>query len=73
MTKIFFVRHAQPDHMWDDDRTRPLTTEGKADSEIVLDFLKDKKIDAFYSSPYKRSFDTISDTAVFFGKEIITD
>ena len=73
MTKIFFVRHAQPDHMWDDDRTRPLTAEGKADSEIVLDFLKDKTIDVFYSSPYKRSFDTISDTAVFFGKEIITD
>lgn len=73
MTKIYFVRHAQPEHMWEDDRTRPLTAEGRQDSEIVLDFLKDKKIDVFYSSPYKRSFDTIADTAAFYGKEIITD
>lgn len=73
MTKVFFVRHAQPEHNWKDDRTRPLTREGKADSKIVLDFLKDKKIDAFYCSPYKRSMDTISDTADFFGMEIITD
>lgn len=73
MTRVFFVRHAQPEHNWKDDRTRPLTREGKADSKIVLDFLKDKKIDAFYCSPYKRSMDTISDTADFFGMEIITD
>lgn len=45
----------------------------KVDSKIVLDFLKDKKIDAFYCSPYKRSMDTISDTADFFRMEIITD
>lgn len=73
MTKVFFVRHAQPEHNWEDDRTRPLTTEGKADSKIVLDFLKDKNVDVFYCSPYKRSLDTISDTADFFGKEIVTD
>ena len=35
--------------------------------------MKDKKIDAFYCSPYKRSMDTIADAAAFFGKEIITD
>jgi len=56
-----------------EDRTRPLTKEGKKDSAIVLEFLKDKKIDVFYCSPYKRSMDTIADTATFFGKEIITD
>ena len=55
MTKVYFVRHAQPEHDWEEDRTRPLTEEGKKDSEIVLEFLKDKKIDAFYCSPYKRS------------------
>ncbi|MCM1253553.1 MAG: histidine phosphatase family protein [Clostridium sp.] len=59
--------------MWEDDRTRPLTAEGKQDAGIVLDFLKDKEIDVFYSSPYKRSFDTIADTAAFYGKEIRTD
>lgn len=33
MTKVYFVRHAQPDFGWEDDRTRPLTTEGKEDSK----------------------------------------
>ena len=35
--------------------------------------MKDKKIDAFYCSPYKRSMDTIAEAAAFFTKEIITD
>ena len=73
MTKIYFVRHAQPEHAGEDDRTRPLTGEGRRDSAIVFEFLKDKHIDAFYSSPYKRSMDTIADSADFFGKDIITD
>ena len=73
MIKIYFVRHAQPEHAWEDDRTRPLTGEGRRDSAIVFEFLKDKHIDAFYSSPYKRSVDTIADSADFFGKDIITD
>jgi hypothetical protein len=73
MTKIYFVRHAQPEHAWEDDRTRQLTGEGRRDSAIVFEFLKDKHIDAFYSSPYKRSVDTIADSADFFGKDIITD
>lgn len=73
VTKIYFVRHAQPDHMLEDDRIRPLTAEGKQDSKIVLEFFKDKEIDMFFSSPYKRSFDTIADTAAFYGKEIMTD
>lgn len=73
MTKVYFVRHAQPDHTWKDDRSRPLTTEGKEDSKIVLDALKDKNIDVFYCSPYKRSMDTIADCASYFRKEIITD
>ena len=73
MTRVYFVRHAQPEHEWEEDRTRPLTEEGKKDSAIVLEFLKDKKIDAFYCSPYKRSMDTIEEAADFFTKEIITD
>ena len=43
MTKVFFVRHAQPLHAHNDDRTRPLTDEGVKDTFIVLDTLKDKK------------------------------
>ena len=67
------MSHAQPEHAWDDDRTRPLTAEGKADSKIVLDVLQDKNIDVFYCSPYKRSIDTIADAAAYFGRKIITD
>lgn len=73
MTRIYFVRHAQPEHSHEDDRTRPLTEEGSADSRLVLETLKDKRIDAFYSSPYKRSVDTIKGTAEHFGMEIVTD
>ena len=73
MTKVYFVRHAQPDFAWEDDRTRPLTAEGKVDSAVVAEFLKDKQIDVFYCSPYLRSMDTIADTAQYYGKEIITD
>lgn len=73
MTRVYFVRHAQPDHAWRDDRTRPLTEEGRKDAAIVLDFLKDKKIDALYCSPYRRSMDTVAGAAAFFKKEIVTD
>ena len=73
MTRVYFVRHAQPEHAWEDDRTRPLTDEGMRDAQIVLEFLKDKQVDVFYSSPYKRSVDTIAETATYFRKEILTD
>lgn len=73
MTKVYFVRHAQPEHDWQEDRTRPLTPEGQADARAVLEFLKDKDIDAFYCSPYRRSLDTIGETAAFYGKEIHMD
>ncbi len=74
MTIVYFIRHAQPDHSWTaDDCTRPLTIEGQQDSKIVYEFLKDKNVDAFYCSPYKRSIDTIKDSAAFHKKEIIFD
>ncbi len=73
MTKVYFVRHAQPDFSWKDDMTRPLTEEGKKDVKVVLECLKDKQIDVFYCSPYKRSIDTIAETAEYYGKEIIID
>lgn len=48
MTKVYFVRHAQPEHDWEEDRTRPLTREGKVDSGIVVEFLKDNKRHLFF-------------------------
>lgn len=73
MTRIYFVRHAQPEHNYADDRTRPLTPEGIVDAKIVLELLKDKKIDEFYCSPYLRSISTIKETADFYKKRIHID
>ena len=73
MTRVYFVRHAEPVHAHADDRTRPLTAEGLEDRKIVLETLKDKEIDAFYCSPYVRSMATIEEVAKAFGMEIHTD
>ena len=71
-TSIIFVRHAQAQY-GEDDRTRPLTEEGLRNRAIVLETLKDRQIDRFLSSPYKRSIDTIQPAADFFNMPIETD
>ena len=72
-TTVIFVRHAQSVHPWQDDRTRPLTDEGLLDRAVVLDTVRNRHIDAFLSSPYRRSIDTIQPAADYFGMKIITD
>lgn len=59
MTKIYFVRHAKPDFKVKEDLIRPLTQEGVDDCKKVTKFLLDKNITRIFSSPYKRSIDTI--------------
>lgn len=73
MTIVYFVRHAEPRHAWEDDRTRPLTDEGLKDAENVTEFFKTRKIDNFFCSPYKRSIQTIEAAAGYFNKEIVID
>jgi 2,3-bisphosphoglycerate-dependent phosphoglycerate mutase len=73
MTSVFFVRHAQSDYKWEDDRTRPLTALGMGDAPKVTEVLKDYRIDAFYCSPYKRSLDTVADCAKSRGMKIKAD
>lgn len=73
LTKVYFVRHAQPVHSHQEDRTRPLSQEGKRDTALVTELLRDKKIDAFYCSPYLRSLDTIRDAAEEYGLPIHQD
>ena len=73
MTRLFFVRHAQPQHSWKDDRTRPLTAEGMQDTNKVLEFFRNVPLDIVYSSPYRRSVDTIKSAAEYWQKEIHTD
>ncbi len=73
MTRIYFVRHAQPDKSVKDDRNRPLTEKGLNDAALVYDILKDKEIDIAICSPYKRSLDTIKVFTESQSLEIHTD
>ena len=73
MTTIYFVRHCKPDGTITDDRNRPLTDEGLEDAIKVAEILKDKNIDVFVSSPYKRSYDSIRKAADSYGMTIQTD
>ena len=72
ITTVYFVRHAQPIFNAD-DRTRPLSDDGMKDTEFVADTLKNKPINAFFCSPYRRSIDTIRKAAEDHGMEIHTD
>lgn len=70
MTTVYFVRHAQPNHANHDDMSRELTEKGLADSKLVTKFLSDKNVDGAFSSPYKRSVDTIRNFTDSKGLEI---
>ncbi|MFR8003415.1 MAG: histidine phosphatase family protein [Hydrogeniiclostridium sp.] len=70
MTIIYFVRHAESDSSVHDPILRPLTEKGLRDRALVTNFLLDKNIDCAFSSPYKRSIDTIADFADRKGIEI---
>ena len=59
MTKIFFVRHAQSDLSVKDDKMRPLTEKGMADSCKVSEILAKENIAQLFSSPFKRAVDTL--------------
>jgi len=73
MTRIYFVRHAEPNYNNHDDMTRELTEKGWADRKRVTAFLTNKNITKLYSSPYKRAVDTIGDFAEVSGLDIATD
>lgn len=60
MTKVYFVRHCEPNYNNRDGVSRELTTKGMADRELVTQFLSDKNITVVLSSPYKRAVDTVA-------------
>ena len=70
MTKIYFVRHAEPDYSNHDDRTRELSRKGLIDREFVTEFLSDKQIDIVISSPFKWAVDTIKPFSEKYGFDI---
>ncbi len=63
ITKVYFVRHAQPNYNNHDDVLRELTEKGLNDRKYVTEFLSDKQVTVVLSSPYKRSIDTVADFA----------
>ncbi|WP_027206322.1 histidine phosphatase family protein [Butyrivibrio fibrisolvens] len=63
MTKVFFVRHAEPNYDNHDDRSRELSPRGMEARKKVTSFLADKNIDIVISSPFKRAVDTVQDFA----------
>ncbi len=73
MAKVYFVLHAQPKSSKMAEKMCPLSREGIRSSGKVLNFFKGLPIDYIYSSPYKRSVQTISSTAKHFNKNIIID
>ncbi len=73
MTKIYFVRHSEPDKTVMDDRNRPLSEAGHEGTVFVYETLKDKGIDVAICSPYKRSIDTIKQLTDALGISIQTD
>jgi 2,3-bisphosphoglycerate-dependent phosphoglycerate mutase len=66
MTSIYFVRHAEPVHSWKEDKSRPLSEEGLKDRYEALNVFMNLNIEVIYSSPYKRSFDTVYPIADYF-------
>lgn len=59
VTKVYFIRHAEPDFDHYNDYERGLSDKGKQDRYLVSSFLKDKKIHAVFSSPYLRAVETV--------------
>lgn len=70
MTKVYFVRHAEPNYNNHNDALRELSAKGMEDRKLVTEFLVDKHIEVVLSSPYKRAVDTIKDFADRMGLEI---
>ena len=67
MTKIYFIRHAQPNYNNHNDLLRELSPKGLSDTKYVTAFLADKDISAVLSSPYKRAVDTVAAFADQYG------
>ncbi|MEB2301494.1 histidine phosphatase family protein [Lysinibacillus xylanilyticus] len=62
MTVIYFVRHAHS-HYTADEYNRPLSAKGVEDRDRVTNLFTNKIIHAIYSSPYKRSVQTVEGIA----------
>ncbi|GAA0054142.1 UNVERIFIED_CONTAM: histidine phosphatase family protein [Streptococcus canis] len=71
-TTFYFIRHAEPNDDNHDDVTRELTEKGIVASQALIEAFASIPIDKCYSSPYKRSVDTILPLAKSRDMKIIT-
>ncbi|MBS4191146.1 histidine phosphatase family protein [Bacillus sp. FJAT-49705] len=70
MKTIYLIRHAQAKGQ---PITANLTQKGKEQANSLVPFFKNKEIDRIYSSPFKRTVDTIRPLAESRGLKIIED
>lgn len=70
MTKVYFVRHALSDNTVRDDRSRPLTDEGKNDTRAVAELLKSRNVGFIASSPYIRAIDMVGLYSLWTGLDV---
>ena len=73
MTTVYFIRHAQSNRFEKDDRTRPLTEEGMADTLKITENLKKSGISHIVSSPYTRTIQTVTNLSEALGIKIETE
>lgn len=62
-TRIWIVRHGEKDLTDPKENDPELSTEGKARAEALVLYLRGKKIDALFSTAYKRTRETLAPLA----------
>ncbi|WP_240479966.1 histidine phosphatase family protein [Paenibacillus fonticola] len=67
------MRHAESPYVAGEERSRGLSTKGKADALKVRTILQNTSIDVFVSSPYERAIQTIRDATGNHDIEIFED
>jgi len=68
LTIFYLVRHAHAE--WIPDKNRPLSAKGNQDAQRVADVLQTYPVNAIYSSPARRAYQTISPLTERTGIEI---
>jgi 2,3-bisphosphoglycerate-dependent phosphoglycerate mutase len=67
-TMVYLVRHAHAD--WQPDEARPLSESGRAAAQALGELLATKPIAAIYSSPARRSIETVESLAQRLGARV---
>jgi len=63
MTELYFIRHAKPDYTVREDALRPLTVQGEAQAQVLVNRLAHICFNAVYSSPFLRCISTMQPLA----------